>query len=199
MTQDITNASFFTLAGATVGAVAGLVGSIVGAGVALKINQQTLEFRQRARYVRFLETQLSILCSCLADYEEWLEKHHSYGDPARGSDAALQHARIIGRAIAACLAVNDREEKSDVPDTDIKKANGLPPVPTSENQKLQVIHRLDYIAHKRLTRNPVKPENAQGNKEKGEVERWGHYHDRNRDALHHAIQRLSYIIENRYN
>lgn len=143
--------------------------------------QQEHEQARRTDRHKFLISLLEQLVSAYAAYEAYLAKNQNYidGDP-------IEHAEIIGRAQAVCLAANDVGDDCEV---------CLEVPANSENLDQykkcceQCQNRLTFIALRRLTRNFVKEDSWV------EVQVWKHYHDRNRSALVDALKRLSYLAE----
>lgn len=172
--------------------------AIANVGSTLNESTQTIQNAQAAmeeqrlkRRHDDLKSYMDTLRRNLAEYEVWLSKHWGYQSPPPDSPEGLEHSRIIGEAIATCHAVGDYPDEVDESDGAIESSN-LPDVSYRPGTKTHVIHRLDYIADKRLTRNQV-TENTAGKEE--EIKKWGHYQDRNRAALLHAVKRLAYLIE----
>jgi hypothetical protein len=132
---------------------------------------------------------MSILSEAYAEYEQYLAEN-PYGTLGHMSE----HARIIGKAIGACLAAADQPKERewlDLPDNSDLLNN------IADKYQFE----LAYIALRRLTRNPVKkPEPGQDDPSFGplqawEVDRWGTYQDRNRNALGDAMIRMAELIK----
>ena len=157
-----------------------IIGGIIGILGTIYTTRATLQEQRRKARQDYLTTRMDMLASTLADYEEYLAQSDGYADGDK-----VQHARIIGKAIAACLSVADVPTQDDLSDKDIVWGS-IPDVQYSSGRKVHKIHRLAYIANRRLTRNFVK--------EGKERAMWGPYQDRNRDALDHAVKRLAQLI-----
>jgi len=170
-----------------------IIAAFTAAIVTFRTTQATLEANRRKARQDYLTSRMDMLAKSLAEYEVWLSHHGGYKSPPAGSDEASKHARIIGEAIAACLSVNDLPSTNDKRLADIRWQS-LPDVPYQPQKETLEIHRLAYIANRRLTRNFVTQETlGAGGQE--EITQWGHYHDRNRNALDHAVKRLAQLIE----
>jgi hypothetical protein len=163
-----------------------IIGGIIGIFGTIYTTRATLRENRRKIWQDYLTSRMDMLASSLAEYEEYLAKYDNYKDGDK-----VAHANIIGKAIAACLSISDVPSQTDIPDIDIRWPN-IPDVPYSDVEKIHKIHRLAYIANKRLTRNFVKKED--GPLQLEECEKWGLYQDRNRDALDHATKRLAQLI-----
>ncbi|MEP7293772.1 MAG: hypothetical protein ABI835_18435, partial [Chloroflexota bacterium] len=177
---------FLGFFGVIVGGTIGILGSYFN-------THATLNAQQRKARQDYLTSRMDILARALSEYEMWLAGLQGYTTPLFTAPEAKDHARIIGQAIAACLAVNDLPAPNDLPDSNIHWQD-LPDLPYHSAEKVHVIHRLAYIANRRLTRNFVTAESL-GAGGDDEIKMWGHYTDRNRAALDHGVKRLAQLID----
>ena len=136
---------------AIVGIVGVIIGGIIGIAGTIYATRATLRENRRKARQDYLTSRMDMLASALAEYEEYLARCDGYNDGDK-----VAHAKIIGKAIAACLSVSDLPSRTDIPDTDIQWPKNIPDVPYDPNERVHKIHRLAYIANKRLTRNFVK-------------------------------------------
>lgn len=177
---------------AALGFIGVIVGGIIGILGSYFNTQATLDAQRRKARQDFLTSRMDILARTLAEYEVWLSKRPGYTSPPDTSADGIEHARIIGEAIAACLSVNDLPSSDDIPDKDFN-SESLPDIPYRSDARVHKVHRLAYIANRRLTRNFVTKERlGAGGEEEFRV--WGDYWDRNRAALDHAVKRLAQLI-----
>lgn len=176
-------------------AIFGLIGVVVGAVIAGVVTflttRATIHADRRKARQDYLTSRMDMLAKSLAEYEVWISRVGGYKSPSGDSNEASEHARIIGEAIAACLSVNDLPSGND---KKLADHESLPDVPYRPEKGTHEIHRLAYIANRRLTRNFVTQE-TQGAGGQEEIDTWGHYQDRNRSALDHAVKRLAQLIE----
>ncbi|MDL1903117.1 hypothetical protein FBR02_20405 [Anaerolineae bacterium CFX9] len=176
-------------------AVFGLIGVIIGAVLTAVVTflttQATLDSSRRKARQDYLTSRMDMLAKSLAEYEVWLSRVGGYNSPSGDRNEISEHARIIGEAIAICLSVNDLPGRND---KKLADHESLPDVPYQPKTGIHEIHRLAYIANRRLTRNFVTQE-TQGAGGQKEIDTWGHYQDRNRSALDHAVKRLAQLIE----
>lgn len=176
---------------AVVGLVGIILGAIIGIGGTVWTTRATLHEQRRASRRDYLVSRMDMLTEALAEYEALLS---SARDIDLETDGNLQekYARVVGNAIAACLSISDLPSPNDISDEGISKEN-IPEVPYELSKKTHKIHRLSYIANKRLTRNLVtEKDNPQ------EYRMWGDFRNRNRHALDHAVKRLAQLIAAEY-
>lgn len=168
-------------------ALVGIIGTLAAPILAARsANFARKDQKLKVRHDYFL-AYMNILAQKLGEYEVWLSKYPHLEGALPTSEPATEHARIIGEAIAVCLAVGDASKKGDMP-----YPGDIPDIDYHSSKNIYEMHRLTYIADKRLTRNLVL--GTEGPNEKKEVEMWGRYDDRNRHALNHAIKRLAQLI-----
>ncbi|MBK8025781.1 MAG: hypothetical protein IPK19_31420 [Chloroflexi bacterium] len=86
-----------------------IIGGIIGILGTIYTTRATVKEGRRKSQLDYLTSRMDLLSSALAEYEEYLARSGSYndGDP-------VEHARIIGKAIAACLSVSDMPLPDDL-------------------------------------------------------------------------------------
>ena len=174
----------------------------VGVWLTVFFNYRTA--RQTRRH-QHLIAQMAILSEAYAEYEQYLAKH-GYTTP----DNLSEHGRIIGKAIAACLAAADQPKGREWLELPMRSVNGEGEkreydIEETKKRTEEIAKEyesyLSYIALRRLTRNPVKkPKPGQvdpsfGPSQAWEVEHWGSYWERNRNALGDAMIRMAELIK----
>ena len=151
-----------------------------------KLSQQ--EVRRTARH-EYLTSLILRLLEAYEEYEQYLAQY-PLGTPKGEEEAKgrVWHAKIIGKAIAACLAASDSYDSSDEYGKCLTVAADDEHDEEYRRCASQHKERLSFIALKRLTRNFV------DNGDWLEVKVWREYKNRNRDALNDAVRILAGYI-----
>jgi hypothetical protein len=180
-----------------------LTAAVGGAfAILVVIITRLLENRSVAHTTRkeYLSRLMNQLVEASSAYEIYLTKLHNL----EADEGLEDHAAIIGKAIAACLAAGDAWIYPRVWRWILRKHLQqalVMPDNMSPSKKQSAEYKenaekyrfwLTYIAIARLTRNYVG--NKAAHKTWVEHEVWGHFRDRNRAALQDAIIRLAQMI-----